>query len=298
MEKLISASLIGLSQGAIFALMALALVLVFRSTRVVNFAQAGQAMVSTYIGWEVVTRTENYWIALPAAALAGALLAAIVETFLMRPLAKRASHGAIAPVASIIASLGVLGVLHSGAAMIWTTEQKLFESPVSVNGIEIGSTVYPFSQADMLIISTVVIVMLTFAFFFQRTSLGLSLRAAAFQPEISRLAGVRVDRVRTIGWALSGAAGAIVGVLVTPGNYLSPFSLDILLVYGFVAAVIGGLESPQGAALGGLILGMSLSFTSIYVSSGLTFIVPFVVLLLILLVKPKGIFGGGSSRNA
>ncbi len=182
--------------------------------------------------------------------------------------------------------------------IIWTSEQKLFLSPVSVNGIKIGSTVYPFSQVDILIISTVIIVMLTFAFFFQRTSLGLSLRAAAFQPEISRLAGIRVDRVRTIGWALSGAAGAIVGVLVTPGSYLSPFSLDILLVYGFVAAVIGGLESPQGAALGGLILGMSLSFTSIYVNSGLTFIVPFVVLLLILIIKPKGIFGGGSSRNA
>ena len=162
----------------------------------------------------------------------------------------------------------------------------------------VDKNVEGISQADILIISTVIIVMSTFAFFFQRTSLGLSLRAAAFQPEISRLAGVKVDRVRTIGWALSGAAGAIVGVLVTPGSYLNPFSLDILLVYGFVAAVIGGLESPQGAALGGLILGMSLSFTSIYVSSGLTFIVPFVVLLLILIVKPKGIFGGGSSRNA
>ena len=298
MERFISASLIGLSQGAIFALVALALVLVFRSTRVINFAQAGQAMVSTYIGWEVVTRTDNYWIAVPIAALSGALLAALIESFIMRPLAKRASTGAIAPVASIIVSLGVLGILHSGASIIWTSEQKLFASPVSVNGIKVGSTVYPFSMADVLIISTVISVMLIFAIVFKRTSLGLSLRAAAFQPEISRLAGVKVDQVRTIGWALSGAAGAIAGVLITPGSYLNPFSLDILLVFGFVAAVIGGLESPIGAALGGIVLGMSLSFTSLYINSALTFIVPFVVLLVVLIFKPKGLFGGGSARNA
>jgi branched-chain amino acid transport system permease protein len=298
MDQLISAILIGLSQGAIYSLMALALVLVFRSTRVINFAQAGQAVVSTYIGWEVVTRTGNYWLALPIAAIAGAIVGAAVESFLMRPLSKRASKGAIAPVASVILTLGLLGVLHSGAAIIWKGDQKLLESPVSAMGITVGETVYPFSQTDFLIIGTALLVMLTFSFIFQKTNLGLALRASAFQPEIARLSGVRVDRIRAIGWAFAGAAGAIAGVLVTPGSALSPNSLDLLLVFGFVAAVIGGLESLIGAALGGILLGLTLSFVGLYVGTSLTFVVPFVILILVLLIKPSGLIGGRKSRNA
>jgi branched-chain amino acid transport system permease protein len=298
MNQFISSILIGFSQGSIYALMALALVLVFRSTRVVNFAQAGQAMVSTYIGWEVINRTGSYWLAIPIAALGGAILAMAVQTFLMRPLSKRTSQGAIAPVANIIVTLGLLGVLHSGAAIIWGSEEKLLTSPVSTNGFKIGENVYPFSATDVLIIITSVIVMLIFAFIFKKTNLGLALRAAAFQPEISRLAGIRVDRVQTIGWAFSGAAGAVAGVLIAPGSYLNPYSLDILLVFGFVAAVIGGLDSLVGAAVGGIVLGLTLSFTSQYVGTALTFVVPFVALLSVLLLRPNGLLGGRSSRNA
>jgi branched-chain amino acid transport system permease protein len=298
MNQFISSILIGFSQGSIYALMALALVLVFRSTRVVNFAQAGQAMVSTYIGWEVINRTGSYWLAIPIAALGGAILAVVVQNFLMRPLSKRTSQGAVAPVANVIVTLGLLGVLHSGAAIIWGSDEKLLTSPVSVNGFKIGENVYPFSQTDVFVIVTSVIVMLIFAFIFKKTNLGLALRAAAFQPEISRLAGIRVDRVQTIGWAFSGAAGAVAGVLITPGIYLNPYSLDILLVFGFVAAVIGGLDSLVGAAVGGIVLGLTLSFTSQYVGTALTFVVPFAILLIVLLIKPNGLLGGRSSRSA
>jgi branched-chain amino acid transport system permease protein len=187
MNQFISSILIGFSQGSIYALMALALVLVFRSTRVVNFAQAGQAMVSTYIGWEVINRTGSYWLAIPIAALGGAILAVGVQNFLMRPLSKRTSQGAVAPVANVIVTLGLLGVLHSGAAIIWGSDEKLLTSPVSVNGFKIGENVYPFSQTDVFVIVTSVIVMLIFAFIFKKTNLGLALRAAAFQPDISRL---------------------------------------------------------------------------------------------------------------
>ena len=140
--------------------------------------------------------------------------------------------------------------------------------------------------------------MLTFSFIFQKTNLGLALRASAFQPEIARLSGVRVDRIRAIGWAFAGAAGAIAGVLVTPGSALSPNSLDLLLVFGFVAAVIGGLESLIGAALGGILLGLTLSFVGLYVGTSLTFVVPFIILILVLLIKPSGLIGGRKSRNA
>ena len=192
----------------------------------------------------------------------------------------------------------MLGVVHSGAAIIWGSEEKLLTSPVSTNGFKIGENVYPFSATDVLIVITSVIVMLVFAFIFKKTNLGLALRAAAFQPEISRLAGIRVDRVQTIGWAFSGAAGAVAGVLIAPGSYLNPYSLDILLVFGFVAAVIGGLDSLVGAAVGGIVLGLTLSFTSQYVGTALTFVVPFIVLLAVLLLRPNGLLGGRSSRNA
>ena len=140
--------------------------------------------------------------------------------------------------------------------------------------------------------------MAAFSVIFQRTNLGLALRASAYQPEIARLSGIRVDATRTVGWAFAGAAGAIAGILVTPTNYLSPNSLDLLLVSGFVAAVIGGLESLIGASLGGLILGVSLAFVLEYVSSSLAFPVAFVVLIIVLLVKPSGLLGRKRGRDA
>jgi branched-chain amino acid transport system permease protein len=140
--------------------------------------------------------------------------------------------------------------------------------------------------------------MAIFAAIFKFTRLGLSLRAASFQPEISRLSGVRVDRVRTIGWAFAGAAGAVAGALVTPTMFLSPNSLDLLLVTGFVAAVVGGLESLIGAVVGGLVLGLGFAFILQYIGSSIIFSAAFVILIAVLLVRPQGIFGARSSREA
>ena len=140
--------------------------------------------------------------------------------------------------------------------------------------------------------------MAIFAFIFQRTGLGLALRASAFQPEIARLAGVRVDLVRTVGWAIAGATGAIAGVLITPSTSLSPNSLDLLLVLGFVSAVIGGLESLIGAAIGGAILGIGLALILEYVSTSLAFPAAFIVLMLVLIIKPSGILGSKAGRDA
>ena len=137
---------------------------------------------------------------------------------------------------------------------------------------------------------------------FQRTNLGLSLRASAYAPEIARLSGIRVDLVRTLGWALAGAAGAVAGVFQTVngnGNF-SPDSIEfsLLLVSGFIAAVIGGLDSLLGAVIGGLLLGLVISFVLIYLNGGLFFIAPFVVLLLVLLIRPQGIIGAKAGRRA
>lgn len=298
MRNLIGTLLIGLTLGSVYSLMALALVLVWRSTRVVNFAQAGQAIVTTYIAYEIVTRTGVFWLAVLFAVAAGALLGAGVEYFLMRTLFRHVNEGPVAALAPVIATLGLLGVIRSIVGMIWGNDFRTFYSPVSTDNFVIAGETIPFSTLNLLIILSTVVVMIIFSIIFQRTDLGLSLRAAAFQPEIARLAGIRVGPVRTIGWVFAGVAGAIAGVLVTPTTILSPNSLDLLLVFGFVAAVIGGLESLPGAVVGGLVLGLGVSFVLNYVGTSLVFPSIFVVLIISLIVKPNGILGAKKVRSA
>ncbi|MEY3714927.1 MAG: hypothetical protein RJB59_730, partial [Actinomycetota bacterium] len=255
MQKVFETILIGLSTGSIYALMSLALVLVWRSTRVVNFAQAGQAMFSTYIGFEIASRSEIFWLGLVFAIAAGALLGAGVDYFFMRVLFKHANSGPAAVVAPVIATLGLLGLIRSVVGLTWGGEFKSIETPASTNGFTIGESTIPFSPLNVLIIVTTALILIALAILFQRTNLGLALRASAYAPEIAQLAGIRTARTRTIGWAIAGGVGGVAGMLVTANNFLSPYSLDLLLVFGFIAAVIGGLESMVGAVIGAFVLG-------------------------------------------
>jgi branched-chain amino acid transport system permease protein len=243
--QLLNTFLIGLTAGAIYALMAIAFVLVWRSTRVVNFAQAGMALLSTYFGYEAISRLGSFWIALPVAMIGGAFFAALVEFILMRLLFKHASSGPIAGVAPIIATLGLLGVIKSVVTMIWGGQDLRIVAPISNYGFKINeTTTLVFSPLKIFILVVVLILLIILSFLFQKTNLGLALRASAHAPEIARLSGVRVDAVRTLGWALAGAAGAVAGLFQTVngiGNF-SPESIDfsLLLISGFIAAVIGG----------------------------------------------------------
>jgi branched-chain amino acid transport system permease protein len=298
MQQIINTFLIGISIGSIYSLMALALVLVWRSTRVVNFGQAGQAIVSTYVAWEVVNRSGSYFLAFIFAVAIGGLLGGLIESGLMRTLFKHASEGPIAAVAPVIVTLGLLGVIRAVVGLIWTNEGKRFESPVDTAGFVIGDTTLPFSRLNLLIVVMAAIVMIIFSIIFQKTNLGLSLRAAAYNPEIARLSGIRVSQTRTIGWVFAGAAGGVAGILVTSNDTLTPNSLDTLLVFAFTAAVIGGLESLVGAVVGGLVLGIGLSFILIYLGTSLVFPTAFIVLVLVLLIRPAGIFGVKGARSA
>ena len=298
MQQIINTILIGISIGSIYSLMALALVLVWRSTRVVNFGQAGQAIVSTYVAWEVVNRSGSYFLAFILAVAIGGVLGGLIESGLMRTLFKHASEGPIAAVAPVIVTLGLLGVIRSVVGLIWTNEGRRFESPVDTAGFVIGDTTLPFSRLNLLIVVMAAIVMIIFSIVFQKTNLGLALRAAAYNPEIARLSGIRVSQTRTIGWVFAGAAGGVAGILVTSNDTLTPNSLDTLLVFAFTAAVIGGLESLVGAVVGGLVLGIGLSFILIYLGTSLVFPTAFVVLVLVLLIRPAGIFGVKGARSA
>jgi branched-chain amino acid transport system permease protein len=234
--------------------------------------------------------------------IAGAVISALVDLLFMRFLFSRNTQGPIAGVAPIIATLGLLGLIRAGIGMVLGSTDASIRPPVSNVGFTISGHTLAFSPLKLLIVSATLVLVLVLSLIFQRTNIGLALRASAYSPEIARLAGVRVDGIRTLGWALAGAAGAAAGMLQTPNGTgaLSSDSLEfsLLLVFGFIAAVIGGLESLVGAVIGGLLLGLVLAFVLTYISGSLVFITAFAVLILVLLIRPSGLIGTKRGRRA
>lgn len=298
MTQFITAVLTSLSSGAIYALMALALVLVWRSTRVINFAQAGQAVLTTYIGYTVIQRTGSYWLALLVAVVSGAILGAVIDRFFMRPIFKRIKSGPIVMIAPVVATLGLLGIIQAIIGFIWGLTNQSIQAPVSTDGFRVMGTVIAFSRYNLLVLIFVALAMLLLTILFQKTDIGLALRASAYSPEIAKLSGIKVDSVRTLGWAIAGASGGLAGMLYIPGYFLFPNAMDLLLVFGFVAAVIGGLESLFGAVVGAMILGFAINFATTYISAKLFFPTAFIVLVAVLLLKPGGLFGSKKGRSA
>jgi len=298
MNQFITAILTSLSSGAIYALMSLSLVLVWRSTRVVNFAQAGQAVLTTYIGYAVIQKTGSYWIALVVAVISGALIGAIIDRFFMRPIFKRVTSGPIVMIAPVVATLGLLGIIQAIIGFIWGLTNQSIETPVSNAGLNINGTVVAFSLFNLLVLVIITLVMVLLTLLFQKTNIGLALRASAYSPEIAKLSGIKVDAVRTLGWAISGAASGLAGMLYIPNTYLYPNAMDVLLVFGFIAAVIGGLDSMAGAVAGAMVLGFAINFSTTYISTTMVFPTAFIVLILVLLVKPSGLFAAKKGRSA
>ena len=297
MNQFITAVLTSLSSGAIYALMSISLVLVWRSTRVINFAQAGQAVLTTYIGYELTVRSGSYWIGLISAVLAGAIVGGIIDRFFMRPIFKRVKSGPIVMIAPVVATLGLLGLIQAVIGFIWGFTYQSIEAPVSTNGYNLFGTVIAFSPFNLIVLAVATIAMILLTLLFQKTNIGLALRASAFSPEIARLSGIKVDMVRTLGWAIAGSAGGMAGMLYVPGSFLHPNSMDVLLVFGFVAAVIGGLDSLFGAVAGAMILGFAINFATSYISYKLVFTTAFGLLILVLLIKPNGLFSSNKGRK-
>lgn len=297
MNQFITSVLTSLSTGAIYALMSIALVLVWRSTRVINFAQAGQAVLTTYIGYELTVRSGSYWIGLISAVLAGAIVGGIIDRFFMRPIFKRVKSGPIVMIAPVVATLGLLGLIQAVIGFIWGFTYQSIEAPVSTDGYNLFGTVIAFSPFNLMVLAVATIAMILLTLLFQKTNIGLALRASAFSPEIARLSGIKVDMVRTLGWAIAGSAGGMAGMLYVPGSFLHPNAMDVLLVFGFVAAVIGGLDSLFGAVAGAMILGFAINFATSYISYKLVFTTAFGLLILVLLIKPNGLFSSSKSRK-
>ena len=291
MQQFVATALGGLTLGAVYAAFALALCLIWRSTRIVNFAQAPMAMITTYIALVLIDGGLSWWLGFAAALLSGLVMGAVVERVLIRPVEGKPELNAV------ILTLGLFIVLHSAAAIVFGSRYRSFPAVFGVSGIEVGGTSIPITGFGVFTIVVVTVVMVALTFLFKRTDVGLKMRASAFSPEVSRLLGVRVGRMLTLGWALAALVGALSGVLIAGGSLVHPAYMDSVVVFGFVAAVLGGLDSPAGAVVGGLILGMTLSFVSGYVGAELVPLTGLLVLMAVLLLKPGGLFSHVAARR-
>jgi branched-chain amino acid transport system permease protein len=291
MVRFLDLTLAGITSGAVYSAIALALVLIWRSTRIVNFAQGGMLMITTFVAYTIVHHGGSYWLALVVAVLGGVVLGAVVERVLIRPVENRP------PLDAVVVTFGLLILLQGLAGMIFGGTPRSYPPAFGIRGYQVGDRRLLFAPNDLWVVLIVFAVMVLLAVLFRWTSLGLRMRAAAFAPEVSRLLGVRVGRMLTIGWALAAGVGALAGVLIAPGTFVSPTAFDAWLVFGFTAAVIGGLDSPPGALVGGLSLGVVLSYISGYVGSDVVALGALVVLVAVLMVRPSGLFGTMAGRR-
>jgi branched-chain amino acid transport system permease protein len=291
MQEFLEFTLGGIAVGMIYAAIALSLVLIWRGTRVLNYSQGGMAMFTTYIAWLVIRHTGNYWLGFVVALASGLVLGAIAERTVVRPTEGKA------PLNSVIVTIGLLIFLEGLAGIIFGGQYRSFPAAFSVTGLKIGTVALGISRADVFTAVAVLAAAAALALVFRYTAVGLRLRATAFSQNVARLLGVRIGRVLTLGWALAGLFGALAGVLVTPSTFLYPNSMDAIFVLGFTAAVIGGLDSPVGAVVGGVLLGVVLSYAGGYIGSELVLIYGLVILALVLMIRPSGLFSAATTRR-
>jgi branched-chain amino acid transport system permease protein len=292
MDRFVFLTFDGLSKGAVYAAFALALVLIWRAARVVNFAQGAMAVATAYVAYSVTMATGSYWLGFIAALLGGLLLGAVIERAVMRFV----SH--TAPLNEVIVALGLVLLIQAVLGMVYGNEFLPADPPFDRTAIEVGGVAL-LSRYDIYVFTAVLVLLGLLGLLFARTAIGLRMRAAAFAPEVSRLLGVNVAGMLTLGWSLAAAVGALAGLLIIPTELgLHPHAMDLVFVSAFTAAVVGGLDSPPGAVVGGLGVGLILSYVSGYVGPDTTPIAVLLVLLGVLLVRPGGLFAATAARQA
>ena len=285
MELVIQQVVAGLATGAIYACVALAVVMIYQAIGHVNFAQGEMAMVSTFIAWQLMQFGASYWVAFASTVAISFVMGVTLERLLMQPLrnAPALSH--------VIVFIGLLLILNSVAGFVWDFNVKPFPTPFGTAPF-FSSTLVSAHQAGMMAI-TVAILAALFAFF-RFTNVGLAMQAAASNPESARLLGIRVGRMEALGWGMASAIGAVAGMLIAPVVFLEPNMMGGTLIYGFAGAVLGGLGSPAGAVLGGLVVGVieNLAGSFIPVVGGeLKLSIALVTIVSVLVMRPQGLIG-------
>jgi branched-chain amino acid transport system permease protein len=285
---------VGLGDGAIYASLALALVLIYRATHVINFAQGEMGMFSTYIAWSLITNHGwSWWPAFFLTLGISFLGGAAIQQTVIRPLARAGE------LTVVMATIALLVLLNGLASWIWKPDEKLLESPFPTGTWSVGGVQIP--QQSVYQLGVVLICVALLWAFFNFTKLGLALRASAVNPVASRLLGVRVTWMLALGWGFAAVLSAVAGMLAAPAQFVfTPNFMQVVIIYAFAAAVLGGIESPVGAIVGGLSLGVVINLLGTYVS----FITPemqlpvaLVILLIVLVLKPGGLLGRAVVRR-
>jgi len=281
MEAVLFQLLAGLATGGIYASLALALVMIYQATHLVNFAQGEMAMFATYIAWALINAGMPYWAAFLLTVAAAFVFGVLIERIIIRPVEN-------APVlAVVVVFIGLLVILNSVAGWLFSYTIKSFPSPFPP---ALGIRYMSPHQVGALLVTLIVLALLYI--FFRFTPLGLAMRAAAQNPVSSRLVGIRVGWMLALGWGLAAAVGAIAGMMVAPIVYLDPNMMSGILLYAFAAALLGGIDSPGGAVVGGLIVGVLENMLGAFViGNELKLVVALVLIVGVLLVRPSGFFG-------
>jgi len=284
-ELLLHQILGGLATGVIYACLGLAVVVIYQAIDHFNFAQGEMAMFSTFVAWQLIEWGAPYWAAFFATIALSFVAGMVIERVVIGPL-----HRAPA-LSHIIVFVGLFAIFNSLAGFIWDFTIKVFPSPFTGPPL-FGNRYLGAHQTGM--IAVVIVVLLVVYGLFRGTRLGLAMRAAAANPESARLVGISVARMRTLGWGCAAAVGAVAGMMIAPIVFLEPTMMFGILLYGFAGAVLGGLTSPGGAVLGGLIVGVTENLVGTYVpyvGSELKLTVALIIIVLVLLIRPNGLFG-------
>jgi len=292
MDRFVFLTFDGLSRGAVYAAFALALVLIWRAARIVNFAQGAMAVATAYAGYSVADATGSYWLGFAVALVGGLILGAVVERVVMRFV----DHSS--PLNGVVVALGLVLIIQAVLGMIYGNEYRPAAAPFSREAFTVGGVAL-LSRFDLFVFGSVAAVVGLLMLLFTRTDVGLRMRAAAFAPDVSRLLGVNVGGMLTLGWTLAAAVGSLAGMLVLPTELgLNPNAMDIVFVSSFTAAVVGGLDSPVGAVAGGLIVGLVLSYVSGYLGATVAPMAVLILLTVVLLGRPGGLFSKSTARVA
>jgi branched-chain amino acid transport system permease protein len=278
----------GLAAGSIYASVALALVMIYRSTDLVNFAQGEMAMFSTYIAWTLVNAGLPFWVAFVATLIVSFIGGMVIERVVIRPVEN-------APVlAAVVVTIGLLLIFNSLAGWIYTYTVQDFPSPFPDRPL-LGALI---TTRDLGVIAVTLVMLVLLFVFFRFTSIGLAMRAAAQNPVSARLCGIRVGRMLAIGWGLAAAIGATAGIMVAPVLFLDPNMMGGVLLYAFASALLGGITSPVGAVVGGLIVGVTENLVGTYlIASQLKLTVALALIILVLVFRPNGLFGTAIVRR-
>lgn len=285
MELLTNQILAGIATGAIYACMALAIVMIYQAIDHLNFAQGEMAMFSTFIAWQLMQWGMSYWTAFVATLVISFVGGIVIERALFKPLTN-------APVLTLVAGfIALFSILNSVAGLTWDFTIKQFPSPFGSSPF-LGSQLISTHQAGMIGITLLLLVLLFL--FFRYTRIGLAMRAAASLPESARLVGINTSWMIALGWGMASAIGAIGGMLIAPVVFLEPNMMGGVLLYGFAAAVLGGLSSPFGAVLGGFLVGIFENLVGTYipgVGNELKLPIALALIVFVLVIKPSGLFG-------